>query len=379
MTGASTSRRLRIVAAGALTAAALPLLSALPAATAATPPAPTASVQAARYGGGWLASLIISAGGHVPSDPANPTGSAADAGATADAVVALHAAGVGRPAATAALRWLKGHFDAYVSGSGSGDDPGALAKVILAAHSAGVSVTAFGGTGPKSDLVARLRATQRTGGPDAGLFGRSDPTYDGAFRQGLALLALKAASRTSPAGIAWLRRQQCSNGGWVGYRANTSAACPAPDPATFSGPDTNSTALAFEGLHALGATPRYGALGFLASVQSRDGGFAYVAGRAQPADPNSTAVAIQAILAGGENPAAGRWVRSGKTPYNALLRFQLRCHDPVANRGAYYYDFGDGTRKPNVLATVQAVPAAAGATFPLRPSRPSSAVPTPPC
>ena len=49
-----------------------------------------------------------------------------------------------------------------------------------------MSPTSFGGT----NLVARLLATQRTTGTDAGLFGAQDPTFDGAYRQGLALAAL---------------------------------------------------------------------------------------------------------------------------------------------------------------------------------------------
>lgn len=341
--------------------------------TGATPP--SGAVSAARYGAGWLARLITAAGGHVPSDPTKPATSAADASGTADAVLALHAAGVGAAQADAGLAWLEGNYEGFVRVAGA-DVPGALAKLILVAHTSGVDPRAFGGTGPAADLVARLLATRRTTGSDAGLFGTQDPTYDGAYRQGLALLALAAVNRSSAAAVAWLKNQQCADGGWVAYRPDPSAPCPAVDPASFAGPDTNSTALAFQGLLAIGADINADPLEFLAAVQGNDGGWAYVGSRTTPADPNSTALVIQALLAAGEDPTASRWVRGGATSYDALLRFSLGCSAPVADRGAFYFDVGDGTRKPNVLATGQAVPAAAGTYFPLAPSTPSAEIPT---
>lgn len=344
--------------------------------TGATPPA--AAVSAARYGAGWLARLIATAGGHVPSDPTKPTTSAADPSGTADAVLALHAAGVGAAAAEAALSWLEANFEGYVRVSGA-DVPGALAKVILVAHATGTNPRAFGSSAASANLVARLLATQRRGGPDAGLFGSQDPTYDGAYRQGLALLALAAVGRTDAAAVRWLKGQQCANGGWMSYRADTSVPCPAVDPAAFAGPDTNSTALAFQGLLAVGAAPSADPLTFLATVQSDDGGWAYFSGPSTAADPNSTALVIQALLAAGQDPSAARWVAGGATPYAALVRFSLGCGAPAGDRGAFYFDVGDGTRKPNVLATVQAVPAAAGRYFPLAASMPSAEVPALAC
>ena len=58
----------------------------------------------------------------------------------------------------------------------------------------------FGGTGTKNNLVDRLLATERTTGTDKGLFGASDPSFDGAFRQGLALAALAVThvAKTDP-------------------------------------------------------------------------------------------------------------------------------------------------------------------------------------
>lgn len=351
---------------------------ALPAGTAVagTGPTPQSAAAAAGYGAGWLARLITAAGGHVPTDPARPTTSAPDPSGTADAVLALHAAGVGGAQADAALRWLQANYEGFVRVGGA-DVPGALAKLILVAHASGVDPRAFGT--PATNLVTRLVATQRSTGPDTGLFGSQDPTYDGSYRQGLSLLALSAVGRSNGAAVRWLKGQQCADGGWLGYRADTSVPCPAPDPAAFSGPDTNGTSLAFQGLLAVGAEPRVDPLTFFAAVQGDDGGWAYVGARAVAADPNSTALVIQALLAAGEDPATGRWVRGGATPYDALLRFSLGCGAPAADRGAFWFDVGDGTRKPNVLATVQAVPAAAGAFLPLAASTPGAEVPTVTC
>ena len=44
--------------------------------------------------------------------------------------------------------------------------------------------------------------------------------------------------------VMWLAGQQCPNGGFQVYLAKTSAPCDDPSPATYSGPDSNSTALA---------------------------------------------------------------------------------------------------------------------------------------
>ena len=88
-----------------------------------------------------------------------------------------------------------------------------------------------------------------------GLFGAQDPTYDGVFRQSLGLLAYAAAGTTPPKdAVGWLLAQQCPDGGFQAFRANTKVACQKSDPATFSGEDTNSTGIALAALHAIGET-----------------------------------------------------------------------------------------------------------------------------
>ncbi|MEO7060567.1 MAG: prenyltransferase/squalene oxidase repeat-containing protein [Lapillicoccus sp.] len=364
-------------AAVALTLAAGPAVAATPVTDGAvtTSGAVTSNAQAARFGAGYLARQIEANGGYLA--PFGPP----DLGDTAYAVVGLTAAGVGRDASALAVTYLKSQVAHGLVDSSGADDAGALANVILAASAAGADPRAFGGSAPVNNLVARLLGTKRATGADRGLFGTASPTFDGAFRQGLALAALRSAgipqARVDPA-LAWLTRQQCANGMWTSYRPDTSVPCPAADPDTFAGPDTNSTALAVQGLAAYGSRPRRAAmLTTLEAIQAADGGFPYFAAAGQSSDPNSTAVTIQALVATHAGPATARWVEHGRTPYAALAAFQLGCGDAAADRGAYYFP---GSRTADILATIQAVPAQVGAALPvphrvLAPSTPTLTCP----
>lgn len=347
-------------------------------ATASPSPAPasaSASAQAAGWGAGWLADQITANGGYLTSFGVE------DQSDTAYAVVGLYAAHVGRAASAQAINYLKTQLDVALQGSDGNDSPGTLGFYILAAVAAGQDPYHFGGSGAQHDLVARLLATARTSGPDAGLFGTADPSFDGAFRQGVALAALHAAgvARSNPAvaaGIGWLTGQQCANGLWQSYRSDTSVPCPAADPATFTGPDTNSTGMAVQGLAAYHRHPhRSATLASLHAVQSADGGFPLIAAPGQSSDPDSTALTIQALLAA-HSPLV-KWRTGSGDPMSALLSYQLGCSDPAADRGAFYFP---GDRSANVIATVQAVPAAA--RLPLSDVRPgvaSTAVPHQAC
>jgi hypothetical protein len=378
-----TRRGMRIGA--LLTAATLCVslaLTALPT-PALTQPAPqtnrhvdlTPKEKVARWGGGWLARQLEAHGGHLVSfgkpDLAN----------TAYAVVSLHAAGVGAHASHLALRYLRAHLGTALKIRGH-DAPGRVAYVILAAVSAGQNPTRFGGHDPRNNLVARLLRTARTAGHNEGLFGSQSPVYDGAFRQGIALAALAAAGRPASqpkvaAAIGWLKDQQCPNGMWVSFRARTSRKCPQANLQTFTGPDTNSTSMAVQGLAAYDKQPRRKLLlDRLHDIQSPDGGFPYLAKPGQPSDPNSTALSIQAILAVKAAPGSAAWMTHNNGPYRALASYQLRCQAPKPDRGAFYYP---GSHDANVLATVPSVQASATATLPLPASHPSTVTPRVPC
>jgi hypothetical protein len=333
-----------------------------PAATAAAPPKPS---PVARVGAGYLARQIDANGGHLVSF------GAPDIADTAYAVIGLHAAGVGRDQSKRAIAFLKTQLQ-HLQGSDGHDDPALLGYMIMAAVTSREDPTHFGGTHAANNLVERLRATVRTSGPDAGLFGSADPTFDGAFRQGVALAALAGAGvgrfRIVPS-LTWLVNQQCANALWTAYRSDRSAPCPAADPSTFAGPDTNSTSMAVQGLAAYDTFPKKAAVvASLRHLQNPNGGFPFLAASGQKSDPDSTALVIQALLADKADP--------GTAAVGALARFQLGCPDPAAYRGAYFFP---GSRTPNLFATVQAVPAQALRPLPIAASTPSADVPVRSC
>ena len=299
--------------------------------------------RAAQLGAAWVASQIREKG-FLPS-PTDAT--KADLNSTAYGVLALAAAKAGAPEAEKALAHLKTNRDAYIVTAGA-DAPGPIATLILAATATGKDPRTFFGT----DLVARLKATEQA----SGLYGTADPTYDGAYRQGLALAALAAVGESDAEALAWLRDQQCDNGGWVPFRASTTVPCPAADPANFTGPDTNSTAMAVMAIAAQKASPRVDPLPWFASTKGADGGWAFVPSPTSASDANSTALSIQAVRVLGGSVTA---------PLATLLSFQIGCEGGLASAGAFAYQPDRGELTANALATVQAVPAAAGAAVPV--------------
>ncbi len=135
-------------------------------------------------------------------------------------------------------------------------------------------------------------------------------------------------------------------------------------PASFEGPDTNSTALAVVGLEAqeaLSDAAATAALDFLAGAQDADAGWGYfpnAPGAPGSTDPDSTALVIQAVVALGRSPEGAPFVVAGSNPYGTLVGFQLTSG---TGRGAFTFP---GTPGPDTLATYQALPAMAGVTLP---------------
>ncbi|MER5733930.1 prenyltransferase/squalene oxidase repeat-containing protein [Streptomyces sp. NPDC002138] len=190
----------------------------------------------------------------------------------------------------------------------------------------------------------------------SGMFGTMDPTYDGVWRQSFALLAQQTAGvRPAPQAVEWLAGQQCADGAFAAFRADSGAAC---DAKTML--DTNATAIAVQALKALGghdAAVKKGAA-WLKSVQNEDGGWAYNPG--SPSEGSSTSVVISALAAAGENPAEVK-SKAGKSAYDGLLSFQLDCAaEPAADRGAFGYQPQDGKLPANADASAAAVLAALG-------------------
>ncbi|MET7984155.1 prenyltransferase/squalene oxidase repeat-containing protein [Streptomyces sp. NPDC005281] len=190
----------------------------------------------------------------------------------------------------------------------------------------------------------------------SGLFGSADPTYDGVWRQSLALLAQHTVGQSPDAGaIGWLIGQQCANGAFAAYRADATTACDAKTQV-----DTNSTAAAVQALGALGnhdeVTGR--AVTWLKSVQNKDGGWGYMAGGAS--DTNSTSVVIGALKAVGKKPQ--NVTKDGKSPYDVLVKLSKVCGGEGGGAFAYQPD-KKGKLVANADATAAGVVASLGEGF----------------
>jgi hypothetical protein len=174
-----------------------------------------------------------------------------------------------------------------------------IRRILVAAASAATLAT----------TVAVAPAASAAPSPTVGLYGAADPTYDGVFRQSLAIMGLAANEIAPPrAAITWLLGQQCADGSFQAYRADLTQACAKPDPVNYTGPDTNSTATALMALMALDdsrvpvpaatvsrivdAADKAGL--WLSRQQNADGGWPYYSGGAS--DANSTGLSLSGIL-----------------------------------------------------------------------------------
>lgn len=181
----------------------------------------------------------------------------------------------------------------------------------------------------------------------SGLYGTSDPTYDGVWRQSLALLAQDTVGvKPAAKAVDWLTGQQCANGAFAAFRAEPSKAC---DARTMV--DTNSTAAAVQALVALGGhgTEVGRAVDWLTANKNKDGGWGYSPGGAS--DANSTAVVLGALTAAGEKDL--------DASYDALLTFSLPCDGEGAGAFAFQPD-KKGRLAANADATAAGVLGALG-------------------
>ncbi|MFB7476363.1 hypothetical protein [Kitasatospora sp. NPDC056184] len=240
----------------------------------------------------------------------------------------------------------------------------ALTAALLTGTAAAPALADTPGTGTAGTGTAPAAAV-----PD-GLYGKGDPTYDGVWRQSLALTALTAAKVTpADSAVAWLTGQQCADGGWPSYRADASAACDAGTE------DSNATAVAVQALVALGGhqdAVDKGVQWFKAN-QNADGSWAYNPGN--PGDANSTGLAVNALIAAGIDPAAV--AKTGRNAFDGLAAFQLGCAAPAGQRGGFVYQPSpDGTpAEANGLAGGQASLAAAGGRLPVANTNRTDAAP----
>lgn len=194
----------------------------------------------------------------------------------------------------------------------------------------------------------------------AGLFGKNDPSYDGVWRQSFALLAQDTVGvKPARQAVDWLVGQSCADGSFPAFRPDASKAC---DASAFI--DSNATAVAVQALAAVGGHDETikKTVGWLKSVQREDGGWSSNPGGAMDAgsDSNSTALVIRALQAAGEKPAEVK-SKAGKSPYDALLTFQLGCSaEPAADRGSFASQPAGGKLSASADATAAAVLAGLG-------------------
>jgi hypothetical protein len=286
---------------------------------------------------------------------------------------------------TAALDYLRTQQNSD-GGFGSGFSPdstvSSTADVVLALVAVGADPATFDQDGitpltylatnataatSSGDLAKLIQATiavgenpRNFGGVDSvlklesmvGADGRIGGDMDTFVSHTLAILALKSAQRSIPAAaVDYVLAAQQEGGGWAWDGSAATAA------------DTNTTAFAVQALVAAGEAADGEAviktLAYDEGIQNDDGGWPYQnpSDFGTATDANSTAVTIQALIAAGEDPAGARWTRAeGNTPVGALEALQNES-------GAWAWQAA--IPDDNLLATIQALPAVAAQAFPL--------------
>jgi prenyltransferase beta subunit len=181
----------------------------------------------------------------------------------------------------------------------------------------------------------------------------------------LAVLALASTERPIPArAVDYIKAAQQEGGSW------------AWDGSAATAGDTNTTAFAVQALVAAGEAADSEAvaeaIAYYEGIQNDDGGWPYQnpSDFGTDTDANSTAVTIQALIAAGQDPEGAEWtVAGGSTPLTALEALQN-------DSGAFAWQAA--VPDDNLLATLQALPAVAGKAYPLATMDVGEAVAAPP-
>jgi LPXTG-motif cell wall-anchored protein len=319
----------------AFAAALLTLLTVLAVAAPAAHAAPPATDDPAAAAAGWLARQFVD-GDHLETDFGGQ--SFPDAGLTLDGVLAFAAAGVAGDTAEAAMTWVgqPANLETYVGNGTTDSFPGALAKLSLTAQVEGLDPTAFGSG--RVDLLARLRALITPSGrfSDKSSFVPYTDFSNG-FSQAYAVLTLARAGSVPPTAVTFLADAACPGGGFpLDYGKPTCTA------------DPDATALAVQALAAAGnGAAATAGVQWLVDHQGADGSFGGGASSQGP-NSNSTGLAGQALRSAGATAAANRAA--------AYLRsLQSGCTAAATRRGAIAFDASgfDASNAPR--ATAQAI------------------------
>ena len=168
--------------------------------------------------------------------------------------------------------------------------------------------------------------------------------------QSWAILGSLALSESIPApAIDYLKNLVKPNGAWEWQNG--------------LGTDTNTTALVIQTLIAYGepidSNIVISGLQYLKSAQNRDGGITYdpFSPWGTDSDANSTAFAIQAIVAAGQDPLTGTWLMTNTSPITYLMSLQMP-------NGAFLWQSNDTSA--NLLSTQQAIAALLRRPYPFR-------------
>ncbi|MCK1798387.1 hypothetical protein MTQ01_20625 [Streptomyces sp. XM4193] len=274
-----------------------------------------AAVAAAR----WQAGELVDGG--IPGLGAGP-----DWGLTIDTLIALEATGADRAAAERVTEQLKLHVRDYNSNDAWGEPgqriAGATAKLLYAAVVTESDPSAFG----EYDL--RQETLDLIAGPEAGpehgrVKDRVDPPStdnSNTFAQALAVLGLARSGEVPQSTVDFLVDQQCSAGGFRLYPyafggSEVTGDCDSQGAEAVLDPDSTGIAVqallaaADEGADGADAAARQG-VRWLLEQQRADGSFGG-SGPTTGSNTNSTGLAGQALAAGGEQDAADRaadWV-----------------------------------------------------------------------
>jgi prenyltransferase/squalene oxidase-like repeat protein len=238
----------------------------------------------------WLRSAQNEDGGWGES-----RGAESNQAMTGWAMLGLEAAGINPQDVTAAggspVEYLQGAISSVQS-------PGDLARTILALEGAGIEPREFGGR----NLVAALLAKRR-----------KDGSYeDWPNSSAYAVLALRSAGIANVADtLEWLREAQNEDGGWGDIAGSPSNADGTGAVLQVFSPSSQASKKA---------------VGYLRQVQQKGGGFRL--GGNGALNTQSTALAIQGLLAAGADPA--EFKRGGKSAYEYL-------EDNQAGDGHYRY------------------------------------------
>ena len=268
---------------------------------------------------GWLHSVQNSDGGFGAS-PGDDSGAAI----TGWAMLGLEASGLNP------LDVSQGGqtpVDFLRSSVGDLESPGDLARTIVALEGSGVDPRRFGG----ANLVAELLSKRRDNGSFEGWPGST------AF----GVIALRAAGATGglDQSLSWLREVQNDDGGWGDVPGS---------PSTADGTGAVMQALSGESKAA------HRGLSYLRAAQRPGGGFPL--GGNGSVNTQSTAWAIQGILAAGGDPSSFR--RGGRSAPDYLSAQQ---------ESDGHYRYSKSSDQTPIWVTAQVLVAASGDYFPVSP------------